>query len=441
MGIFKFLFYSILGIIAFLAPIKIGGESSILMGHIKSLVIDGYKVQTEYLVIIVSLITIIGTGIGFIKKGFKSDVLNEFFTCGWINTIVRIGGSIFFLMVHYRFGPAYILDENTGGLMAGDLIPSLMVTFCVGVMLMPLLTSFGLVEFVGVLIAPFMRKIFKVPGYAAIDAMASFLGDGTIGIVVTDQQYQRGYYTQKEAAIIATSFSIVGISFAAVVADFLGFSGIFMIFYGTIAISTIIAGVIMARLPFKKFKNEYYQGKDIGGEEASTSFLVAIQKATKAAEKSKEIEVFSDSIKKVGIIYITFIPVIMFMGTIGLILAEYTNVFGVISMPLVPVFRLLGFPLEIAKSMAPTVIIGFADMYLPSLLIESIPSEMARFIVGTLSFAQLIFLSETGMILVASKIGFNFLDALKVFIIRTLLTFPVIFIITKILFSLGILVN
>lgn len=441
MAIFKFLFYSILGIVAFLAPIKIGGESSILMGHIKSIVIDGYMDQIKYLVIFTSIITLIGTLIGFIKKDFKNKILNEFFVCGPINGFVRIGGSIFFLMVTYGLGPSYILDKNTGGLMAGDLIPSLMVTFCVGVLLMPLLTSFGLVEFVGVLIAPFMRKIFKVPGYAAIDAIASFLGDGTIGIVVTDQQYQRGYYTQKEAAIIATSFSIVGISFAAVVADFLGFSSIFMIFYGTIALSTFIAGIIMARLPFKKFKDVYYEGRDIGGEEASTSFLVAVKKASAAASKSNVKEVFVDAIKKVGVIYITFIPVIMFMGTVGLVLAEHTRVFNIISMPLVPFFRLLGFPLEIARSMAPTVIIGFADMYLPSLLIEGIPSEMVRFIVGTLSFAQLIFLSETGMILVASKIGFNFLDALKVFIVRTVITFPVIYIVARILLSSGILQN
>lgn len=441
MAVFKFLFYSILGILAFLAPITIGGESSILMGHIKSIVIDGYMDKIKILVIIISLVTIIGTTIGFIKKDFKNNVLNDFFVTGPINTVVRIGGSIFFLMVHFGVGPKMILDGNTGGMMAGDLIPSLMVTFCIGVILMPLLTSFGLVEFVGVLIAPFMRRVFKVPGYAAIDAIASFLGDGTIGIVVTDQQYQRGYYTQKEAAIIATSFSIVGISFAAVVADLLGFSKIFMIFYGTIALSTVVSGVIIARLPLKKFKDTYYEGKDFAGQEGSVSFGIAIKKASEAAEKAKEIEVLLDSFKKVGILWITFIPVIMFMGTVGLIVTEYTNIFGIISMPLVPFFKLLGFSTEIAKSMAPTMIVGFADMYLPALLIENVPSEMARFIVGTLSFAQLIFLSETGMILVASKIGFDFLDTLKFFIMRTVITFPVIFIIAKILYSMGTFVN
>lgn len=440
MAIIKFLFYSILGIIAFLAPVTIGGESSILMGHIKSIVIDGYSESIKYLIVFVSLITITGTVIGKIKKQFKNSVLQELFICGPINGAVRIGGSIFFLMVHFGVGPKAVLDPNTGGMMAGDLLPSLMVTFCVGVILMPLLTSFGLVEFVGVLIAPFMRKVFKVPGYAAVDAIASFLGDGTIGIVVTDQQYQKGYYTQREAVIIATSFSIVGISFAAVVADFLKFSSIFIIFYSTIAISTVVAGVIIARLPLKKFKDEYYvQGKV--EEKDIISFSLALRKAAAVAEKAKELEIMIDSVKKVAVLYITFIPVIMFMGTAGLIVAEYTNIFSIISMPLIPFLQLLGFSKEVAGSMAPSMIVGFSDMYLPSLLIESVKSDMARFVIGTLSFAQLIFLSETGMILVASKIGFTFWDALKFFILRTIITFPVIYGIARILLSMGILQN
>ena len=440
MAIIKFLFYSVLGIIAFLAPVTIGGESSILMGHIKSIVIDGYSESIKYLIVFVSLITITGTVIGKIKKQFKNPVLQELFICGPINGAVRIGGSIFFLMVHFGVGPKAVLDPNTGGMMAGDLLPSLMVTFCVGVILMPLLTSFGLVEFVGVLIAPFMRKVFKVPGYAAVDAIASFLGDGTIGIVVTDQQYQKGYYTQREAVIIATSFSIVGISFAAVVADFLKFSSIFIIFYSTIAISTVVAGVIIARLPLKKFKDEYYVQVKVE-EKDIISFSLALRKAAAVAEKAKELEIMIDSVKKVAVLYITFIPVIMFMGTAGLIVAEYTNIFSIISMPLIPFLHLLGFSKEVAESMAPSMIVGFSDMYLPSLLIESVKSDMARFVIGTLSFAQLIFLSETGMILVASKIGFTFWDALKFFVLRTIITFPVIYGIAKILLSMGILQN
>ena len=181
-----------------------------------------------------------------------------------------------FLLISLNLAPEFLKNENTGGLMATGMIPPLMVTFFIGVILMPLLTSFGLVEFIGTLIAPIMKKVFKVPGYAAIDALASFLGDGTIGIVVTDQQYQKGYYTQREAAVIATSFSIVGISFAAVVADLLNFSNIFWIFYGTIAFATVIAGFIISRLPLKKFKNEYYQGNQVKKLELEVLLMLLI---------------------------------------------------------------------------------------------------------------------------------------------------------------------
>ena len=105
MAIFKFLFYSILGILAFLAPFKIGEESSILMGHIKSIIIDGYIEEIRVLVVIVSCVTILGTILGFIKRDFKNKYFQEFFVCGPINGTARILGAIFFLMVHYGVVP------------------------------------------------------------------------------------------------------------------------------------------------------------------------------------------------------------------------------------------------------------------------------------------------------------------------------------------------
>ncbi|MGL6025179.1 MAG: YjiH family protein, partial [Cetobacterium sp.] len=370
----------------------------------------------------------------------KEQYLNELFVTDKLSSALRIGGSLMFILISLGVAPEFLSNETTGGLMAMDMIPPLMVTFFVGVMLMPLLTSFGLVEFIGTLIAPVMRKVFKVPGYAAIDALASFLGDGTIGIVVTDQQYQKGYYTQREAAVIATSFSIVGISFAAVVADLLKFSKIFWVFYGTIAFSTIVAGFIITRLPLKKFKNEYYEGNKVD-DNGAKSFSEAINLAKSTAGKASEKEIVLDSLFKILVIYITFIPVIMCVGSIGLIIAENTSFFNILSMPLLPILKLLGFSQEVASQMAPAMIVGLSDMYLPALFIENTTSEVARFIVGTLSFAQLIFLSETGMILVNSKMGFTILDVVKFFILRTIITFPIIYAIGMGLVKLGILAN
>lgn len=435
----KFGFYSILGLLAFLAPITINGESTIIMGHIKNFTLKHFSYGVTSLIIFCCLLTIAGTLFALIKKDLKNERLNELFVADKFTSILRIMGAIFYLLVIFRLAPEVLLDKNTGGLMAIDMLPPLMITFFVGIMLMPLLTSFGLVEFVGTLISPMMRKLFKIPGYAAIDALASFLGDGTIGIVVTDEQYKKGYYSQREAVIIATSFSIVGISFAAVVADLLKLSNIFWIFYGTIAFSTVVAGFIIARLPLKKYKDIYYTEKV---EECEVKTLSqALKLAVDTANSNSIKEIIISSLFKVIVVYITFIPVIMCVGSIGLILVEHTNIFNIVSAPLTPILEILGFSKNVAKEMAPAMIVGISDMYLPSLLIKNSTSELARFIVGTLSFAQLIFFSETGMILVNSKMGFNILDIIKFFILRTIITFPVIYIVGLILVKYGILHN
>lgn len=305
-----------------------------------------------------------------------------------------------------------------------------------------MLTHFGIVEFVGILLGTVVEKLFKVPGYSTIDAIASFVGDGTIGIVVTDNQYQRGYYNKREAYIIATSFSIVGIAFASAVAEELGFSHIFPIFYGSIALVTIILAFITARMPLKKFPPTYYDGVSPNKIEIPSDKTVlqyAYESAIKQASDVKIIDALIESLKSIVNVYVGFLPVIMTVGTLALIVAEYTNFFSIISAPLVYFYTLIGFSKEVAVMMAPASLSGFADMYLPALFISESVSEASRFLIGVLSFTQLVFMSETGMVLVQSKIGMNLWDVVKVFIFRTALSLPILIIITKILSLMGII--
>ncbi len=57
-----------------------------------------------------------------------------------------------------------------------------------------------------------MRPVFQLPGRSSIDCIASWVGDGTIGVALTNKQYEDGYYTAKEASIISTTFSAVSIT-------------------------------------------------------------------------------------------------------------------------------------------------------------------------------------------------------------------------------------
>lgn len=446
----KFIFLSLAGFIFFLVPFTIGGENRIMISHIIYLVteniLDGFITFTA----VSAWIVLVGT-IVFLFYESGSKFLNRIFKASPINVILRILGSFLYLMVIYNwfegnFLADMILDPDTGGLMAGGegLLTTLYITFFVGILALPLLTHFGIVEFVGILMGPMVEKVFRVPGYSMIDAIASFVGDGTIGIVVTDRQYQRGYYNQREAYIISTSFSIVGIAFAAAVADLLGFSGIFPVFYGSILIVTLILAFITARMPLKKFDTTYYddkQPKSMETPEDETMIEYAYESAVEQAEQTSVKGAFIEALKNIVNIYVGFLPIIMAVGTVSLIIAEYTAFFDIISAPLVPVYDFLGYSSDIAAEMAPASVAGFADMYLPALFISGAESESARFFIGVLAFTQLVFMSETGMILVKTKIGLNFWDIIKVFLFRTVLSIPILIVLVNILVSIGVIAH
>ena len=444
----KFIFLSIFGFVFFLMPFSINGESKIAISHIVNFVTGNILDPFMTFTVIVAWIVLLATLL-FMFYTSSSNFLNSVFKASPLNVVLRVAGSFLYLMVINRWFEGFafadmILDGNTGGLMAGEggLLTTLYITFFVGILALPLLTHFGIVEFIGILLGPAVVKLFRVPGYSTIDAIASFVGDGTIGIVVTDNQYQRGYYNRREAYIIATSFSIVGIAFASAVAEELGFGHIFPVFYGSIALITVILAFITSRMPLKKFKPEYYEGVtpvSVEIPENKTVFQHAYDSAIRQAGSARIADVIVESLKNILNIYVGFLPVIMAVGTLSLVIAEYTPFFSLISAPLVYLYEFIGYSREVAQSMAPASLAGFADMYLPALFIGESVSEASRFFIGVLAFTQLVFMSETGMILVKTKIGLSFWDVIKVFLFRTMLSIPLLILITNLLASLGVL--
>ncbi|MBB1441509.1 YjiH family protein, partial [Shewanella sp. SG41-4] len=79
-----------------------------------------------------------------------------------------------------------------------------------------------------------------------------------------------------------------------------------------------------------------------------------------------------------------------------------------------------------ATEASKTIVVGFADMFIPSILASSIESDLTRFVIAALSVTQLIYMSEVGALLIGSKIPVNFFELFVIFILRTLVTLPVI---------------
>ena len=318
------------------------------------------------------------------------------------------------------------------------LIQGLFAIFLFAGFLLPFLTDFGLLEFIGALLTPVMRPIFGLPGRASIDCIASWVGDGTIGVALTNKQYEEGYYSKKEATIIATTFSAVSITFCLVVIGQVGLAHLFGPYYLTVAISGVVAAIILPKIPpLSRKADSYYIGrkKDKGENvpEGYSNISWGLKLAVETADENLNFKKFIiNGSTSVLDLWLGVLPVIMAFGTMALIIVEFTPVFQWLGMPFIPLLKLLRVPYALEASQ--TIMVGFADMFLPSVIAATIPSEMTRFIVAALSVTQLIYLSEAGAVMLGTKMDITLLDLLIIFIERTLITLPIIVIAAYIIF-------
>jgi nucleoside recognition membrane protein YjiH len=438
----KFILPSLLGVLLFMTPIKNDGEITIPVAILSKIVINFLGSYTTYIITLIIVISgILSLATYIFKPQFilKNELFNSLFNIKPLWLIARVFGSLFVLLSELQIGPDFIISDITGGFVLNDLLTILFSIFLFAGLFLPLLLNFGLLEFFGVLLTKIMRPIFKLPGRSSIDCITSWLGDGTLGIILTSKQYEDGFYTQKEAAIVSTTFSAVSITFSLVVISQVGLSHMFIPFYLTVTVAGIVAAIIVPRIPpLSKKSNQYFNGEIKELDESSPEgynvltwgYTSAIEKANKNTSLT---EFFVEGFKNVLDMWFGVLPVVMFLATTALIIAEYTTVFQILGLPLVPILKLLQVPEAIAASQ--TLVVGFADMLLPSVLAaNTITNEMTKFIIASVSVTQLIYMSEVGSVLLGSKIPVNLKELLIIFLERTLVTLPVIVLIANFLF-------
>ncbi len=429
----KFIVPSLIGILLLMFPFQYEGDTTIVVALLAGKMTSGLSKILPAVVLVFINFTGVATLVYKLAKPSIKETnkfLEGLFDVSNVWLVIRLIGLVLASMVYFQIGPEWIWSENTGGLILNDLILTLFTMFLFAGFLLPFLTDFGLLEFVGALFTPIMRPLFGLPGRSSIDCIASWVGDGTIGVALTNKQYEEGYYTEKESAVISTTFSAVSITFCLVVLSQVGLTKYFAPYYLTIIVSGLMAAIIMPKLPpLSRKKQVYYKGrkKDMG-ENVPAGYTNAewgVNLAIQKAEESGNIKNFiKNGSKTVLDMWLGVLPVIMAFGTIALIIAENTPIFAWLGMPFIPILKLLRVPYALEASQ--TIMVGFADMFLPSVIGASIPSEMTRFIVATLSVTQLVYLSEAGAVILGSKIKISPLDLFLIFIQRTLITLPII---------------
>jgi nucleoside recognition membrane protein YjiH len=440
-GLLLFIIPSIIGILLFMTPIGVDGEITIPIALLSNIVLDTLGDVLPAVMTAIITLCVIGTLITKIFKPsfiYKNNFTKNLFNVSPLWTAARVLGMIFAILTLFEVGPEWIWSGDTGGLLLFDLLPILFSVFLFAGLFLPLLLDFGLLEFVGTLLSRVMGPIFTLPGRSSIDCIASWLGDGTIGVLLTSKQYEEGYYTKREAAVIGTTFSAVSITFSLVVISQVNLGHMFVPFYLTVTLAGVVAAIIMPRIwPLNKKTDTFYDGGTGNQSEVIPSGTTALrwglsQAVTKADKNNSPSKVLKDGVKNVLDMWFGVAPIVMAMGTLALIVAEFTPVFQWLGMPFIPVLRLLQVPEASAASQ--TLVVGFADMFLPAVIGSRIESELTRFVIACVSVTQLIYMSEVGGLILGSKIPVSIKDLAIIFIERTLITLPIVVLIAHIIF-------
>ncbi len=443
-SIMKFVIPSLIGIFLFMIPIpngdgvtipiaKLAGWLQGLFGPVIPVTLPAVMTVIISLTALLSILAVITKPNWITQRSFLVSLLQV--SPIWL--LARILGMVFAILTLFKIGPEWIWSADTGGLLLNDLIPILFSVFLFAGLFLPLLLNFGLLEFCGTLLTKIMRPIFTLPGRSSIDCLASWMGDGTIGVLLTSKQYEDGYYTKREAAVIGTTFSVVSITFSIVVLQQMKLEEYFIPYYLTIVLAGVVAAVIMPRIPplSRKPDSTFESAADAPDDtlpKNMSRFRWGLVQATKTADDNRASNVVKGGIQNVLDMWMGVIPIVMAIGTIALIIAETTPLFSYLGAPFVPVLNAMQVPE--ASEAAQTMVIGFADMFLPAIIGADIESDLTRFVIASISVSQLIYMSEVGGLLLGSKVPVRFLDLVIIFLERTIISLPIIVIMAHIIF-------
>lgn len=413
-NIFKFLVYSAIGIFMFFVSITINGKTTIPIDHLVTFV---KEVAGKSIGIYGLLVIILGGIYPFYKKTWNKNKVTLVFS------ILKVLGIIIGLMAFFNFGPAWLLSKDMIPFLFNSLVISVGIIVPIGSVFLAFLVGYGLMEFVGVLMKPVMRPIWKTPGRSAVDAVASFVGSYSIALLITNRVYKEGKYTTKEAAIIATGFSTVSATFMIIVAKTLGIMDLWNEYFWITLVVTFIVTAITARLrPLSKKPDEYYNNQKGEPEmyKSGNIFKVAWEAGLESAQNSTPIgKNIMENLRDGFIMAMGILPSIMSVGLLGLVIAKYTPVFdvmGYIFYPVTFLFRLPE-PLLAAKACA----VGIAEMFLPALLVVGAPL-VTKFVIAVVSISAILFFSASIPCILSTDIPVTIPEIILIWFERTLLT-------------------
>lgn len=398
--------FSLLGIFLFFVPIELMGKKTIAFDHMASFLV---KEQRTIAVILLFLLMIYGVTKPFINKSINKNLTNQ------IMVVLKVAGLVLAVLFITGSAPDVLMQKEMLPFLFDKLALPVGMIVPIGALMLSFLLGFGLLEAVGVIMQPVMKPIFKTSGKSAIDAVASFVGSYSVGLLITDRVYKVGGYSPKEAVIIATGFSTVSTAFMVIVAKTLELMPYWTFYFWSCLIITFLVTAITARLPpISRFS----ESKTIADSDTldAPRLKVALETGISTAQNAPSLphilwQNFKDGVNMAAAI----VPSIITIGLIGLLLEKYTPIFDVLGLALYPFTFIGGLPepMNAAKVMTS----GLAEMFLPALLLTK-SDILTRYVTAVVSVSGIIFFSAMVPCVLATSIPLNIFQMVWVWFIR-----------------------
>ncbi|MFC7376623.1 MULTISPECIES: YjiH family protein [unclassified Brachybacterium] len=411
----RFVVYSAIGLAMFFVTVEIAGSSTILVDHVLSLVqwVLGPVVPW----VVVALVAL-GTVRPFATGTWRNGALRTFFA---LANVVGLAVAVCAAAGYY---PGPLANPDIGPFLWDKLAIPVGLIVPVGAVFLALLVGYGLMEFIGVLVQPIMRPVWKVPGRAAVDAVASFVGSYSLALLITDKVYREGRYTGREAAIIATGFSTVSATFMVIVASTLDLMDHWTLYFVlTLAVTFAVTAITVRIPPLRTVAPDTFEGVTHLPEPVARGnrFAAAWAEAMRALSSAPGLgrgtwSTFRDGVRMSSAI----VPSILSIGLAGLLLATYTPVFDVVGWLFVPVAYLVGLPDPGLAGKAAAM--GIAEMFLPATAVAGHPSDVLRLTIGVTAVSQIIFFSALVPSILATSIPISVGRLVIIWIQRVMLT-------------------
>ncbi|WP_315117657.1 YjiH family protein [uncultured Clostridium sp.] len=410
---FKLIVYSAIGIFMFFIPITIGESTTIPIDHI----VNAIRKIPYYNQIYGALIVTIGGIYPFINKTWNKNRVNKIFS------ILKLIGIVVVYMAIFEIGPKKLFEKDMIPFVFGKVVVPVSTIVPIGSVFLAFLVSYGLMEFVGVLMKPIMKPVWKTPGRSAIDAVASFVGSYSLALLITNRVYKEGKYTTKEACIIATGFSTVSATFMIIVANTLDIMHLWNTYFWLTLVVTFIVTAITARLfPLSKKPEEYYEGikGDKESEEKGNALKRAWREGIIAADKAPSLmENIVINFKDGIMLAISIAPTLMSIGFLGLVIAKYTPLFDFVGYLFYPFTFLLRIPEPLLAAKACAV--SIAEMLLPAIVVADAPL-VTRFIIAVVCVSEILFFSASIPCMLSTDIPLDIKDLVIIWFERVVLS-------------------